>query len=515
MQSPAAGTRGAILSSLTVEMVEADSVRLFANDDFFQPKLDDMSRHHDRRQFLRVTSFAGIATFAAAGQCFPEAMAADPAGVKLEPASGELYRVRMELEVNGNVHLPKDPVLSKKQARALPLKAKSIIDFEERIAYGATGQADGANRYYYEASSDAVIGDNPIKQAIRMDARRVVARRANGPEVIYSERTFLTHEELDLLQTPINSLAINQALPTGTVRVGGTWSPDAESLARLFNLDAVQKTTVVGEVMSVDAKEVKLQLQGRLDAAVTGVPTVLDLAGKITFDRRSNAITWFAVALREQREIGVAKPGFEVAATLKLIRQPLEKANANREPSSIDLTAAIPRPRMLVKVESEATGFNAFLDRPWRTVNDAPGLTTLRMVVDDQAIAQCDLRPLTNMKPGQQLTLEGFQTEIKRSLGKQFGEFLEAEEGLNGGELRTLRVAVLGQVQDVPVQWVFLQFSDDQGRRLGATFSLESSRVETFAGSDAQLANSLHFQEIVKPNAKGQQAAAPDAKTIR
>jgi hypothetical protein len=141
-------------------------------------------------------------------------------------------------------------------------------------------------------------------------------------------------------------------------------------------------------------------------------------------------------------------------------------------------------------------------------ISDAPGQTTLRMVEADRAIAQCDVRPLPDMKPGQQLTLEAFQIEIRKTLGDQFGELLEAEEGLNGGGLRTLRVAVVGMVQQVPVQWVFLHFSDDSGRRLGATFSLESSQVDAFLGSDAQLANSLQFEEIEPPVRRAAQPAS-------
>ena len=90
-------------------------------------------------------------------------------------------------------------------------------------------------------------------------------------------------------------------------------------------------------------------------------------------------------------------------------------------------------------------------------------------------------------------------------MGDRFTEFFEAEEGLNGNTLRTMRVVATGLVQEVPVQWVFMHFSDDFGRQVSATFTLESSNVEIFAGSDAQLANSFQFLKPEPPK----QAAAP------
>ena len=447
---------------------------------------------HDRRNFLTSSAF-----LAAAAVAWPtkKTIALGPVP-GLRTKSYPLYRVRMEIAIKGNLDVPKDPLVSKVRDQQVPLTGNSIVDYEERVTRNDGGAIMAAHRYYYEAETEVTAGGIPQTSVLGDDHRRLIVRSGQGTEVVYSDEQFLNQTEIDLLQTPVSSLAIDQLLPTDEPRAKQTWNPETETLARLLNLETVTKSEVVGTVVSIDAAAVKMRLDGRLDATVEGVSTSIDLVAKMTFDRNAQCVTWFAIAVRERRDIGLARPGFEIAATVKLVRQPLENANAVRETDPIDLTVDIPKERLLVNIESQSGGFHAFMDRQWKLISDQPGLSIMRMIVDESSIAQCNLRPLPSLKPGEQWTLEAFQNEIQRSLGDRFVQFIEAEEGLNGGQLRTMRVAVMGQVNELPVQWVFLQFSDDSGRRLAANFSVPSKNVEVFGGADAQLANSLHFTPI-------------------
>jgi len=56
-----------------------------------------------------------------------------------------------------------------------------------------------------------------------------------------------------------------------------------------------------------------------------------------------------------------------------------------------------------------------------------------------------------------------------------------------------MRVTANGAAENVPIRWVVLHFSDDSGRRVLATFTMEGDHVEAFAGADEQLASSLRM----------------------
>lgn len=112
-------------------------------------------------------------------------------------------------------------------------------------------------------------------------------------------------------------------MPTAAVRVGDTFEPSKEALISLLNLSSVIASDIQLEVVAIDQENVRMQLRGKIDGSVDGVPTVIRSVGKLTFNRQLGTSTWLAIALHETREIGKAEPGFDVAATIKMVRQPL------------------------------------------------------------------------------------------------------------------------------------------------------------------------------------------------
>lgn len=422
------------------------------------------------------------------------------------------YRVRIEMTVQGNADLPKNSLVSKERAAQLPVRSRSVLDYEELQIRDAQGRAQIAERYYYEATSEGKTGSAERRIELRPTARRVAVQHGEGRAVPYGLEEYLTHDELDLLRVPTSSLAADELLPTEAVAVGDSYAVSGDALCRLLDLAAVQKVDVTGRLTELDEASAKLQLQGSVEGSIEGVPTTIELAGKVTFDRVAGTCTWVALALRETRTIGKAEPGFQVAATIKMIRQPLATAAAIRTPAPLQLDQPVPADRMLVELRSTKAGFSVLLDRRWRMLSQTPGLVTMRMIDSDRDIAQCDIRPLAALKPGEQLTLEGLQMDIRRTLGNRFRDFLQADESANSSGLRVVRVAVAGAVEDVPVQWVFNHFSDDQGRRLLATFTMAAEKAEAFAGSDIQLASALRLLEPTAGDPSSDAAAEPPAE---
>ena len=241
-------------------------------------------------------------------------------------------------------------------------------------------------------------------------------------------------------------------------------------------------------------QDVKIQVRGKVDGSVEGVPTVMRTVGKLTFDRKLKTCTWLAMAIHETREIGKAEPGFDVAATIKMVRKPLERTIALApQPPKLDITGPIPGDRMYVELISRELGVSVMMDRRWRMMSDLPGTAMMRMIENDRSIAQCDVRSLSPLEPGKEWSLEAFQADVRRTLGEQLSDLVEADERISPSGLRVLRVTAQGAAEGVPIQWVVLHFSDDSGKRMLATFTMEGHNVAVFAGSDTQLASTLRF----------------------
>ncbi len=465
-----------------------------------------------RRQFLLASACLAASTVGM------PAIGAEPSeGVLLTPSSKDLFRVRVEMNLEGNVNLPKNALASRKSALTLPIKSDATHDYEERFRrpQGAdSGEVTTVERYYHEAVSNSVLNRNQHESKLRESVRDVIVRRELLPEVVYAADDYFHRDELELLRLPISSVALEQLLPSERVQVGTEYSPSREAMVSVLNLTSVEASDVTAQVVSLTEKEARIQFKGKVDGSVEGVPTEIRTIGKLVFDRQMGVCVWLAIAIHETREIGIAEPGFDIAATVKMVRQPLDQPTALASPPSpIDVTAPIPQDRLYVELVSEQLGFSTLTDRRWRMMSDLPGAAMMRMIDTDRSIAQCDVRPLATLTPGAQWTLEAFQQDVKRTLGEQLTDLIEAEEFLSPAGLRVLRVVAQGSVQGVPIQWVMLHFSDDSGRRLLGTFTMEGENVATFAGADTQLAATLRFLEkrVASDQSPKPGASAPSA----
>ncbi|MEM6979179.1 MAG: hypothetical protein AAF539_05875 [Planctomycetota bacterium] len=438
------------------------------------------------------------------------------------------FRVRMEMDVQGNVNVTGDPLApspanSSSAKQQLPIEAQAQLDFEERFLRPADAEPSSpvvaTQRHYAEAVGISTLNKTKRTVTLRDDAIQVISRREILPETIYSDDTFLTQDELDLLQTPIASVALDHLMPAEPMRRGDEVTIDSTTVASVFNLTGVPASDVTMTLVDFDASVAKLQLRGTVDGSVRGVPTRQRLVGKLTFDRRAATVTWAAVAIHETREVGKTEPGFDITAKIQLIRKPLDACKSlPKSPAEIDFDQPAPESRLFKAIGSDRVQAAALLDRRWHLLQDQPGEAILRMVDTDATIAQCNLRPLAKLKPGEQLTLEAFQKDCRRTLDRQASEVIQAEESLSETGLRVLKMTATGQVQGIPIQWIMMHFSDDTGRRLLATITMDNASVPKLDGSDVQLAATMTFtkpgqSDVDKPQEKVTEVASRQLKS--
>ena len=456
----------------------------------------------DRRNFLLATALMGtassVASLITAANASADTATSD-SPVLLAPKFGhDLFRVRMEMDTRGNVDVPDNPLASRKSQKKLPIQGDVVFDYEERLRRPVDADrgsvVTAVERFFHEATQSSTLNRNRRKIGLRPSVQQTIVRRDALPETTYATEDYFRHDELELLRMPVSSVAVDELLPTDAVAVGDRYAPSRDAMTSLLNLTSVESTDVEVEVISIDAESAKFQFQGKIDGSSDGVPTRLRTVGKLTLDRELGTCTWLTMAIHETREIGKAEPGFDVAATIKMIRKPLARPTAlPARPAAISFDAPIPQDRLYVELFSREVGVGMLMDRHWRLMADVPGSAMLRMIENDRSIAQCDLRPLGKMQPGRQLTLEAFQRDVKQSLGPNLSQLIEADQRLSESGLRVLRVVAQGAVEGVPIQWIMMHFSDDTGRRVQATFTMASDRIDQFAGSDVQLASTIRF----------------------
>ena len=445
-----------------------------------------------RRSFLIATTGLAVAAVSPS-----QIKAAEAVNIK-RSTKQDLMRVRIEMSVKGNVNVPADPLVSQKSEVTLPIQSDAVFDYEERYRrpQGADPRSivTAIERYYHEAHSTSRVNRTDSKIELRESVKQTQVRRDSLPETVYSVEDYFTDEEIQLLRVPVSSVSIDELLPSSAVSVGASFKPETDALASVLNLSLIQTNEVKAIVTAIDDDTIKFQLNGKVLGDVEGVPTSIELVGKLNFDRSGGYCNWLAIAVHEMRDIGKAEPGFDVSATIKMVRQPLPKTVAlPAKPAKMAITTAIPEDRLYVDLRSERVGVSVVMDRRWRMMSDVAGSCVMRMIDNDRSIAQCNLKPLAGLTAGKQWTLDAFQADVRQTVGEDLTQLIEADQRVSASGLRVLRVVAHGAVQGVPIQWVMLHFSDDSGRRVLATFTMSGDMINSFAGADIQLADSLRL----------------------
>lgn len=411
-------------------------------------------------------------------------------------------RAKIVLEVSGQLRVtegePKPDAEEADASSAIEVKGKSTLDYFEKIAFNEDAQSQSsapaaAARRYIEAEAENWVSGKSSSSKLRSDCAETRLLPHKGLWQQFCDANPLDSREVQLLQSPINSAAIELLLPLEPARPDSSWTVSADDAKQLFNLDAVHKSTLTAKISKVEKGVATVELRGELDATANSVPTQLDVDGNFQVKLASHCamVTWLGVVIKEERQVSQAEPGFNITARVRLIREECDaKIDISSEALRKLATSDDPG-RWLVKLYSTAGRYSMLSDRRWHVHRDSPEESILRMVENNTVIAQCTVSRLVELEPGQQLTMEGLQADIRGLLGNGFGEFLESTEKVTSTKLRMIRTVVGGELEEVPIQWIYTHLSDDNGRRLALIFTMGGTETERFGAADEQMAGSF------------------------
>jgi hypothetical protein len=427
--------------------------------------------------------------------------AAAQSGEKLTLAAqhrpGELSRVELALQVGGDVNFVGDDGKGTK----LPMSVVANLKYDEALlALDKSGRPSRSVRYYDEARAVIKIDKGGEKPALDPSRRMIVAERAGeGACELYCPSEPLLREELDLLDVPGSSLALDGLLPKTPVALGDKWKADSAAFAPLLCLDAVAYSEV--ECVLDENKDglAGVSAAGLISGAVDGISTEIQIKIKYRFDQRARRINYLAMLVKEKRAAGHIGPGLDTVA--KLVVQVLPVAQSQK------LTAEVARqvppkttPELLALGYTPPGGqFHLAYDRRWYLTNSDAKLAVMRLLDRGELVAQCNVSALPVVpKP---VTLAQFQRDVERSLDKNFGQFTAASQSINDLGYAVFRVEVQGKVSEIPIEWIYYLVQDRQGHRVSLAFTLDQARLERFAAADTAIVSAIRLTAPPTPTA--------------
>jgi hypothetical protein len=432
-------------------------------------------------------------------------------------AVGTIDRVESLLDVAGQLKVADAADPENGKPSSLKMGVKAVLRYDEKMLESPKkgGDASRSIRHYDKAEATIRVADDETKPQLREDRRLIAAQMKNGKAILFSPKGTLTREELDLVDPLGNSLAVDRLLPGKPVAVGDAWKHDDDVMASLCGLDSVTKNSAESTLVSVVDGSAKMEMAGRVEGVVGGLTTAIELKAKYRFDAKANRITWFGFLVKENRQPGLVGPGLDVTARLQMKIGPQESSSAlsNSAMAGLPLEPTDDLQRLSYSRTSAHGGWDLLHDRKWIVISEADQDVVLRMVDKGDYVAQCNISQLPKNPAEKAPTLESFQEEIRKALGKNFGEFQRASQTPGEAGYRQWRVVVEGKVSGVPIEWIYYKLFDESGNQVVVLFTVEQEMLSRFNEVDQTLVRLLRLADgKTKVAAKPAAVAKENAK---
>ena len=421
---------------------------------------------------------------------------AEPSDATVSDASVQSHRVRIKLDVTGEIFAPAGRDVP-------PVRRPIAVDARFDFVQTGTGEPSrNVTRRYRDAAADVRVDDAVRAARLPNDAREMRVSLEGATPMPSLETGFLTREELDLLETPFDPLLLDQLLPVEPVAIGDSWTVAADAAAGLLAIDTVESGGLDAKLIEVVDGRATVKLSGIIDGAADGVPTHVVVEGTCATAasdaeggvRLGMGITNLAVTLQERREASHVAPGFDIEARLTVALATVERDGADvaaAEQSGVESRRRGAGKPGFVWHRDVAGRYELVHDARWRAIEDGPDGLVMRFVDRGALVAQCSITALPRAPSQSPPTIAEVERDLERSLAGQFSRFEHSSEATRSDGVRLVRVVATGRADGLPFRWIHTVLTDETGHRLVVSSTLEQSLEKRFGTSDRELVDGI------------------------
>lgn len=430
------------------------------------------------------------------------AVAADAYELTESATDGRVYSIHTDVVVNGQFQTP----VKDKDPRKWSVDSQATYDYRETRLEG-TGRDAAAfrsARIYATAQTNIKVDQNVSSRRLHPQIDLlVVTGRQDGVEV-FSPSMLLRRDDIDLLSTPGDSLALLALLPRNQVEVEEKWNAETWAAQMFADVDAVSKADIVCQLASVSGGLAKVTFTGVIEGATSGAPTKVSLTGHYLYSLSQKCISALEVQQTEVRSVGAISPGMNVVAKVSMSRQP-GGSKQGFEPAQLAVIPLNPSTSQLRLVYDSPWRVRFLHDRNWHVFHQTDRLAILRLLEKGRLVSQCNVSSIAPAEPGSHTSESQFQSDIRTSLGDRLKKITKAEQLTPGnGDRRFIyRVVATGEANGRQLNWIYYLVAHSSGRQISLVFAVDAGDLAGLSERDVEMVLSLEFLPERAPTAAG------------
>ena len=415
------------------------------------------------------------------------------------PAIGRVDRVTVDLQVGGKLLAPENASDRASKTKGEPMSVRGKLSYDERRL-----SESRSVRHYNLAEATIKTGERTKSPQLPTDRRLILANRGAEQIELVAPAGPLTRDQLDLIDVIGATLGIDAVLPTKLVNEGESWSIDGPAMGRLLGLNSVEMCEVSALIDDVNRDYARFQLSGAVHGVIDGAATEIDVRAVGLFSLKTQRLTQLNLAIREDRKVGPATPGFKGIAKARVKIEPI---GATPELSGekvaglakLKIDAATP-----LVTDATQQDFQLQHDRQWFAAGDDRRTMQLRRVSGEQLAAEATFTVTDASRP---LSLADFESQVRATLGDGLQTLVSSEQWTNPAGCRCVAVVAQGDEQGRPLEWRYYQAapSNGAGRRVTIATTIEPTADNGVATAARRLINSMRIgsQKVASKSQNG------------
>lgn len=417
-----------------------------------------------------------------------------------EPAeTSRIVRVDGEASGEGQAQTPQAG--GKAVALKSEIKAKWQYHEARLSSGGRDSEAYRALRYYGPLDVRVQIAEQVTTPALRDSMRLIVAEGKPDGLRFFSPNAPLMSQELEVLETPADALALLALLPNDPVEKGDSWKPAGWVLQFITGVEAVEKSELTCVAESVSETEARFKVNGKITGGLLGAGTEITLQGTCRFDVKQELLSEAELTIVEKRSVSPVTTGLNLTSKVRIVRS-LDTHPALTLEAAQGIPATASPEQLLILAEAPEWNLRWKHDRNWLVFHRTPQVAVLRLLDRGSLLAQCNVAPIKPAKPGEHMGEKEFQQEVQRAIGKDFRRIVQAEVVPSGDDRYIYRVTSVGETeQPVPggdskkisLQWIYYLIAAPTGQQIVLVLTLEPESEKRFENQDISLALGMQF----------------------
>lgn len=419
-------------------------------------------------------------------------IAQDKALLKNEHKVGDGWHVALDMKLTGKIKLR-----DAEKVVALDLKAIAQHDFEERVLTVSEGKPTSVGRFYNTAKADITLQDKAIAKSLRSDRRFQTAQVSNdSPSVTYSPIGPLTDEELELTGEHLDVLAIHGLLPNKEVIVGDKWEVPFNVAQALAGVDAVIKTKLECKFEKIERNHAIITLTGDLEGISRGSTLKATMAAGLVYSLEAKRFTGCTWRYRENKDQGPLNPAAEIETEISATWKHGLALTEVTDGKASTIPATPPPALLMLEFRDAANRFAFNYDRNWGVVSKTEKQTVLRLLDRGELIAQMNLTPYQQGKPGEHVTLDEIEKLVNQAPGFKVDKVLEKTTVESVPGFWIGKVSTTGEASDLPMQQIVYAIAGPRGDQVLLSFTVETEQAGKLAGRDLSLVKTVSLPTV-------------------